>query len=160
MGAVLIRYVLGAGIETSYLALDPALSNSRTMLDFRPDLFQRDDGYGPVYFHQTLLARQDGWFRIALPPFVKHTGWIRLADPRLVQLGKGDIVTYQDKGYVILKVGKDAITLRGEVSGDMASNGIGGWPDGSAPKLTIPLKDAYDDACHLLLTIRYPRGCP
>lgn len=156
-GAIVVRYVPGVTVNTSYLVLRDG--ENLSMDSFRLDMLDEDFFYGP-YFHQTLLDRRGDWLRIALPDRKMPTGWISLSNPELLTLNVGEIVNFGDKSFVMLGTGPTSITVREEQPSDMWCDNPGDPPPQAPFKpITIPIKDLYDDGCRLLMTVRYTRGC-
>ncbi len=155
-GALLTRFFPGEEVQVSYISFPLGGGN---ILTVSLDMFDSDWGYGPPYFHQTMLDSKNGWFKIALPSGHTKTGWIQLTDPSTIEYQKGDIISFEGKNYVILEVKTDSVLLRDEQPGDM-------WCDAGDPppikqfnSTSIPIKNLYDDGCHLQIKTVYTRGC-
>lgn len=155
-GSIEIEAIPGDGIRAFYR---PPEGGRRQK--FTPDLFLNDFSYGP-YFHQTMLDRQGNWVKLPPHPFPAPV-WIHLADlegePDFIFLESGMIVTFQERGYVIEDVKPTFVTLRKEQEADMACNSRIPPPRKPMPRAKVPLADLYDEDMHLLLDIRYPKGC-
>jgi hypothetical protein len=128
---------------------------------FVPDLFDPDWGYGP-YFHETFLERRGTWFLLPEGPFKKGT-WFNAADlgPDLEvkRLDAGDIITGPQGDLYVLAIEPGFLRARPEQDTDM-------WCDSNpAPPLRpfmesrIPLRQLYSATGHLLLHVKYTRGC-
>ena len=128
---------------------------------FTPDLYDADWGYGP-WFHQTVLERRGGWFRLALPSIGR--GWVDLrpqggVEDRLQRLDAGDIVTIPDGDMVFLGAQGDRLRFRAEQEADMWCEE--GEPPALAPsqELSIPLDRLRDGDGRLRIRYKYTRGC-
>lgn len=129
-------------------------------IDFTPDLYDRDWGYGP-YFHQTILDKKSDWLQVALlglkaPAWINPKNDIKFEDIKSIELG--NIYSFNSKSIVIIKKDNKAIKYRMENKSDM-------WCDvGTPPKIpsgeikTINIKDLFENG-HLKLDIKYKRGC-
>lgn len=152
-----VKFAPGEGGKISYLNLTDG-STAR----FDPDMFDPDWGYGPPYFHQTLLNKKGDWYEVSLPLFVdgRTSGWVQLAnEPDVLSLAKGNVVIFNSRAYTIVEVKADEVLLRDEQPADM-------WCEpGDAPALeafetiSVPLKQLYTNNCQLRLHIAYTRGC-
>lgn len=133
---------------------------------FTPDLFLADWGYGPPYFHMTILARQDRWFRVPVP--VIGAGWINGDEWRgesrlyphveLLQVD-GSVITTPLGDMVVLGVEDGILRARPEHESDM-------WcQPGDPPALTswkeigIPFEELLNSAGQLLVHYKYMKGC-
>lgn len=155
-GAFLIRFTPGESGSAAYV---PLKNGGGPIFPVTLDMFDSDWGYGPPYFHQTMLDSKNGWYRIAVPNASVETGWVKLTNPHILTYQKGDIVSFKDKTYTILEVKKDSVSVRDEQPADM-------WCDAGNPPaikkfepITIPMKNLYDEGCHLLMKTTYTRGC-
>jgi hypothetical protein len=165
-GSLLVVATPGQGLRAFFVPSKGGLAT-----EFRPDLFDGDWGYGP-YFHQTFLERRATWFRLPEGPLPKGT-WINAtqlgdgeettrgnpAGPELELLEAEDIVSTPFGDLFILGIEGGVVRARLEQDADM-------WcKDGTPPPLKpsqerrIPLSDLYTPAGHLLLHIKYTRGC-
>ena len=130
-------------------------------IEFRPDLFDSDWGYGP-YFHISFLERRASWFRLPEEPFPKGT-WVNAAefggDPELKRLRVGDILTSPFGDLFVLGIDRGVLRTRPEQESDM-------WCEGGEPpplkpwkEDRIPVRDLYTPTGHSRLHIKYTRGC-
>lgn len=158
IGQLVILSVPGRGLSASFVSA--AESTART---FTPDLFLRDWGYGPPYFHQTYLERRGDWFRLPADPFPAGT-WINARDLgrsiEPLQVETGAIYTLSRGSIVVLGVDADGIRARPEQPADM-------WCDGERPvpplepftEMRIPVADLLSETGHLVLAPKYMKGC-
>ena len=130
-------------------------------MEFQPDLFDGDWGYGP-YFHQTFLERRASWFRLPAEPFPNGT-WINATElgdePELRLLEGEDIVSGPFGDLWILSIQQDVLRARPEQEADMWCKS--GEPPPLRPwqELRIPLRDLYTPTGHLRVHSKYTRGC-
>lgn len=132
-------------------------------VQFTPDLYDSDWGYGP-WFHQTVLARRGAWFRLALPSI--GAGWIdssrhdqQEVEDRVRRLDEGDIVAMPAGDVVFLGVENGELRVRPEQAADMWCKS--GDPPALAPsqELRIPVERLRDADGRLRITYKYMRGC-
>ena len=155
VGDLVVRFKLKKGFS---LLFEP--SSTDKAVSFTPDLLDRDWGYGP-YFHLTALAEKDGWVLFPRHPFPSKV-WgnigeaIKNYDRKFLE--KGVIYKFGDRSIVVLKLNHDSIVFRDEQPRDM-------WCKDNRPPLkdykeeTVSHNDLYDTNQHLILKIKYTRGC-
>lgn len=130
-------------------------------MEFRPDLYDVDWGYGP-FFHMTVLERRAAWFRLPEQPFPANT-WINALDlgddPHVRTLDAGEIVRSPHGDLFVIGFENGVLRARPEQPPDK-------WCDTAKPpplkpwkELRIPFRDVYSPTGHLLLHIKYTRGC-
>jgi hypothetical protein len=154
-GSMTIVAKPGDGLHASFTS-----TGGKTATPFTPDLFDGDWGYGP-YFHQTFLARRGTWFLLPAGPFRQRT-WFNAAEldpePQVRLLEAGDIVTSRLGDLFILAIEPGTVRARREQAADM-------WCDVDPPPLEpfkpqrLAIRQLYDAKGHLLLRIKYTRGC-
>jgi hypothetical protein len=156
VGSLLIVATPGRGLRSFFV---PA--GTRTAIQFRPDQYDSDWGYGPA-FHETFLERRDTWFRLPEAPFPAGT-WInatQLGDaPDVLLINDQHILSSPFGDLVVLGIDGNVLRVRLEQEPDM-------WcRDGEPPPLKpwrerrIPLRDLYTATGHLKLHVKYTRGC-
>lgn len=108
LGELTVTATPTQGLSAVFQATD-----STEAVEFKPDLYDADWRYGP-YFHQTVLARQGNWFRLAQNPFPQPV-WLNgddlgekipletVADDKVYRLG--------GKSVVIIAVDTKTVTL-------------------------------------------------
>ncbi len=135
--------------------------NKGKIRDFEPDLYDQDWGYGP-FFHQTVLERKHDWIRIPIrsldtPIWINPRDRIRNLD--IITVAEGVVYMLNAESIVITKQEGDTVFFRIEQQSDMWCN------DGTPPKLNasevkqINIQQLYDSRNHLILDIKYKRGC-
>lgn len=144
-------------------------SAGRVAQRFTPDLFDEDWGYGP-YFHQTILARRESWFRIPVP--LMGAGWINAEEwsdrgelgsektgPRTETVREGQIITSPRGDMFVLGIENRVLRVRPEQDADMWCEA--GTPPPLAPwqEVRIPFDQLFDSKGHLLISYKYKRGC-
>lgn len=155
-GTIVIKATPGRGLRAFYRSAPGAAT-----AQFIPDLYDFDWRYGP-YFHQTFLDRRESWFLLPATP-LPQPAWIDLsefggsANLRLLQIE--DIIRTPIGDVVVLNVEVGAVTVRPEQEADM-------WcEEGDPPSLqpyeeiVIHTQDLYSESGHLLVDIKYTRGC-
>ena len=132
-----------------------------TIMDFEPDLYVEDWGYGP-YFHQTILEKKEDWIKIPLgsletPVWINPEASIKHLD--IINIAEGHVYMLGAESIFITKIEGDVISFRLEHPSDM-------WCDeGEPPELEasetkkININELYDTNKHLKLDIKYKRGC-
>jgi hypothetical protein len=142
---------------------------------FVPDLYDPDWGYGPPWFHQTLLERRGEWYRLPRRPFPEPV-WVPLGrggrevqvyrvDPERIYTALGPLaarhgVASEDGGTVVVSLSRDAVFLRPEEPWDMPCElDEPAPPPSPSHGVRIPFSELYDEDLHLLLRVRYTRGC-
>lgn len=156
-------------VATPGRGLSAHASGAAGATPFAPDLFDVDWGYGP-WFHQTILARRGStWFRVPIPTL--GAGWIDTGEwsggatgalpaeaPHVEVADSGRIVTTPRGDLVILGAANGVLRARPEQDADM-------WCDTDPPplkrwtELRIPFAELFDANGHLLLQVKYTRGC-
>jgi len=155
-GALLIRFTPGERGSVAYI---PLQNVGGSIFPVTLDMFDGDWSYGPPYFHQTMLDSKNGWYKIAVPNASKKTGWVQLTNPDILTYQKGSIVSFKQKTYTILEVKKDSVSVRDEQPADMWCDVGNPPPIKKFEPITIPIKDLYDEECHLLMKTTYTHGC-
>jgi len=169
-GSLLIVATPGEPVRPLILAKGEAEA-----VPFVPDLYDPDFGYGP-WFHQTLLAEKDGWYLLPFGPPLAGRAWLELRRiderPEIFPLQSERIYWASGRlaerpaiaspvgATVVVSVDEDAVLLRPERPADMACGEEVPADDGEEPApVRVPFHELYDEAGHLLLRIRYTRGC-
>lgn len=129
-------------------------------IEFVPDLFDSDWGYGP-YFHQTFLERRGSWFLLPADP-MPRPAWVHLDEPtvRLVSGGQetGDLLTTPWGTLKVLAVTRQGLRARPAREVDMCGDGSAPSPE-PVKEVRIPTEQLYSPKGHLLVDIAYKRGC-
>lgn len=130
-------------------------------IPFTPDLYDPDYGYGP-YFHETILERRGSWFRLPEQPFPKGT-WLNAADlgspPDVKRLEPGDMVASRRGDLFVLSVEPATLRARPEQPADMWCEDPNPPPLKRFTAIQIPFRELFSPTGHLLLRIKYTRGC-
>jgi hypothetical protein len=125
------------------------------------DLYDPDWGYGP-YLHQTFLAREGNWFFVPADPFDEPV-WILLGsgreDPEVMDVRRGDILDFENSGWVVIEASGEVLTVRREQDSDMWCEPGDPPPLTPAPTRTLSRSDVSDARGHLLIRPKYLRGC-
>jgi len=129
--------------------------------EFKPDLFDADWGYGP-YFHETFLERRGTWFLLPERPFLKGS-WFNSTDlesePEIRVLEPGEIVTGPQGDLYILAVEPQGLRVRPEQDADMWCGEARQPTLKPFKEVRIPYRQLYNATGHLLLHVKYTRGC-
>ena len=135
--------------------------DNRPVRQFQPDLYDADWGYGP-YFHETYLDRRGPWFLLPEGPFPKGA-WLdsrELAPEPVVQtLEPGAIVRTPRRDLYIIGIDASAVRARLEQPTDMWCGGDPVPPLQPFTTLVIPFSKLYDATGHLVIHVKYTRGC-
>gem|GEM_PF-2502006 len=143
---------------------------------FDLDIYDPDFGYGP-WFHQTLLAEEDGWYLVPAEPLGGPV-WVGLEQaiprpeifrlqPDWIYQTRGELagrpgVASPDGATTLVSVETDGVLLRPRLHRDMPC-GLDEpeeEQDVADPvPVRVPFADLYDESGRLLLRIRYTRGC-
>lgn len=160
IGEIVILALPGRGLQAfaSSGAGEPATR-------FTPDLFDPDWGYGPPWFHQTVLARRGGWFRVPVPSlgpgWIDSGWWSRgggIGDVTET-VTPGDIVVTPLGDMVVLGVERRQLRLRPEQPADMWCQGGDPPPLVAWQEIRIPFAGLVDQHGRLRLRPKYTRGC-
>ena len=155
VGEILITVKPGSSFIASFK------DNKRKIRDFEPDLYDQDWGYGP-FFHQTVLERKEDWIKIPIksldtPVWINPRDNIKYLD--IITITEGVVYILDAESIVITKKEGDTVFFRIEQQSDMWCN------TGTPPKLNasevkkINIEQLYDSHKHLILDIKYRRGC-
>jgi len=155
-GALRIVAMPGAGLRAFFVRAEGG-----TPMEFKPDLFDNDWGYGP-YFHETYLERRGTWFQLPKGPFPSGT-WFDASsfgtEPEVKLLEAGEIVSSPSRDLFVVGIEPGVLRARLEQPADM-------WcGDGDPPplkrfkELRIPYTRLYSATGHLLIHVKYTRGC-
>lgn len=130
---------------------------------FEPDVYLEDWGYGPPWFHLTILDRHDGWYRVSLP----RTGltWINQDDiagsaTHVEIVHAGDDVYSSPRGNVVILGIEDGVLIaRAEQEADMWCSpedvpALRPWTE-----IRISFMELFDERSRLLLRPSYMKGC-
>lgn len=153
LGTIAITATPGEGLTAAFLSANGPI-------DFTPDVFDTDWGYGP-YFHQTFIERRKNWFLLPKNPLPKP-GWINISQltetPDVKDVVEGLVYVLDGKGIVITGIQKNKVSIRAEQPADMPCDGES--PElKPAPQQTMLIPDLLDQDGHLKLTVKYMRGC-
>ena len=156
IGYLIVIAVPGRGLSAHFLATE---ADAATLVT--PDLFLRDWGYGPPYFHQTFTRRVGTWFQLPPGPWEAPVWIDRASDagPSILEVHAGDIIELQGRGMYVVSADRDELSLRPEQPADM-------WcREGEPPPLAPHQPTVYsraellDDAGHLMIRPKYMKGC-
>jgi hypothetical protein len=156
-GSLEIVATPGEGLRVYFIR-----SKGATPVEFTPDLFDPDYGYGP-YFHETFLEQRGTWFRLPGDPFAPGT-WIDAADfgddPHVRLLEAGDVVSSPRGDLSVVAMEGDQLRARPEDPSASPCNADRQPPTVHATgDLRIPIRELYDANGHLLVHLKYTRGC-
>lgn len=157
IGDLIVATVPGRGLTAYFRPMGASQS-----IPFQPDLFLRDWGYGPPYFHQTMVRQAGAWYQLPSDPWVGSV-WIQLApaEPGLsvLEVRAGDILDMQGQGMFVVSASAESLTLRPEQTADM-------WcEEGDPPALlkvpatVYPRAELLDHRGHLIIRPKYLKGC-
>jgi hypothetical protein len=155
-GALVIVATPGQGLRAYYRPV-----GGGPMAGFVPDLFDADWGYGP-YFHQTFLERQGTWFLLPAVP-LPRPAWIDAseftneADVRGLTIG--DVIKTPRGDLVVLGLERGVLRARPEQDADMWCKEGDPPPLKPSMEIRIPVEELYAATGHLLVGIKYMRGC-
>jgi hypothetical protein len=140
-------------------------SSGPASVAFEPDLFDPDWGYGPPWFHQSLLDRRGSWIRVPLPRI--GAGWLN-ADECCASAGfgldiqtvqAGQIVTIPRGDMFVLGVEQGILRVRTEQPADLRCESADPPPLAPWQEIRIPFEQLRDSNGHLLIRYTYTRGC-
>jgi hypothetical protein len=155
-GALIILATPGQRLRAYY---QPARGGRET--EFVPDLFDADWGYGP-YFHQTFLERRGTWFLLPAVPLPRPT-WVNASEftnePNVRALEKGEIIKIARENLVVLGIERGVLRARKEQGADMWCQAGNPPPLKPSTEVRIPVGKLYSPTRHLLVDIKYKRGC-
>jgi hypothetical protein len=155
-GALVILATPGQGLRASYR---PARGGTAT--EFVPDLFDVDWGYGP-YFHQTFLERRGTWFLLPAVPLPKPA-WVNVSgftnEPDVRLLEAGQIIRTPRGDLVVLGMERGVLRARPQQETDMWCREGDPPPLKPSTEVRIPVEELYSPTGHLLVSIKYMRGC-
>lgn len=163
VGEVVIVALPGGGLK-AFASAGPIA------VQFTPDLFDSDWGYGPPWFHQSILGRRGSWFQIPVPSIGQ--GWINpeewaARDSLLPEgagvstqtLERGDIVTTPRGDMFVLGVENRVLRVRREQKSDLWCEGGDRPPIEPSQEIRIPFDQLLDPQGHILIQYKYTRGC-
>ncbi|NNF29256.1 MAG: hypothetical protein HKN73_18670 [Gemmatimonadetes bacterium] len=155
LGQIVVAAVPGRGLTSHYR---PA-GEGRAMA-FTTDVYLKDWGYGPPFFHQTFLEERAGWYLLPADPWERPV-WLDGNAPGLAELriSTGEIIELRGEGFLVLEATPRSLTMRPEQDADM-------WcQEGDPPPLreTAPRlmdwDELVDERGHLLIRPKYMKGC-
>lgn len=153
LGTLVITATPGEGL--SYVFKDADGGNT----EFTPDVYDKEWGYGP-WAHQTLLERQDNWFKLPAEPF-PQAAWLEgdALGPKipLETVETGSVYVLDKESVVFLEFGADSVTLRAEQMDDMPCGEVLS-PEPAEPR-QVPYADLFGEDGHLKVQPKYTRGC-
>ena len=156
IGTIVVEATPGSGLRAFFRPTTGAPAT-----EFVPDLFDVDWGYGP-YFHQTLLEQRGPWFLLPADP-LPRPAWVNLRefgdDANLRPVEVGDIVTGPLGDLFVLGVETGSLRARPEQQADMWCEGDDPPPLNPHTEVLIPPDELYSKSGHLLVKIKYTRGC-
>lgn len=157
VGELLVAVVPGRGISAFFRPIDSIETEW-----FEPDVFLQDWGYGPPYFHQTIIGEEGNWFQLPPGPW-KSEVWIlrggEAANRTVLPVIPGDIVALDGRGMYVVDATSESLTMRPEQDADL-------WcREGDPPLLRIVVPQRYsraellDSEGHLRIRPKYMKGC-
>lgn len=131
------------------------------MTSFVPDMLMQDWGYGP-YFHQTISARCESWFR--LPPGLwDEEVWFHRPDeekrPTVIFIGNDTVIEMDGLSWTVLEVEPDALWLRPEQPRDMWCEAGDQPPPLPVEPIRYSRAELSDSRGHLKFNLKYLKGC-
>ncbi|MEJ0062182.1 MAG: hypothetical protein WDO70_03020 [Alphaproteobacteria bacterium] len=148
-GSIMVVYAPANGLSAAYIS---PLSHVQY---FKPDDYDPD--WGDVHFHQTFIAREGDWFRLALPG--GEFGWAERKGANVKYLEKGDYVSLSTHAYMVLEVRAKTLLIRDEQEGEACSSGGDRFVLKPYEPRELSLYPIYDEGCHLRLRYTYPGAC-
>lgn len=157
VGYLIVAMVPGRGLSGYYRPI-----NAGQGIPFQPDVFLQDWGYGPPYFHQTIVREEGAWFQLPPDPWDGPV-WIRRdsAEPgrSILEVQAGAILEMGGQGMFVVATTAESLTLRPEQAADL-------WcQEGDPPPLLRVAPTVYsraelvDDRGHLIIRPKYMKGC-
>ncbi len=161
IGSIIVVADPGDGLDAFALT-----GQSGVGVRFVPDEFDRDWGYGPPHFHQTFLERRGTWFRLPARPFARPV-WIDVAEwsaerdrPEVLHVAIGGIYESPKGDLFVLGVERDVLVARAAQEPDIWWCQEGEPPPlKPVPEWRIPWRELQDEDGHLVLHLKYKRGC-
>ena len=155
IGELVIQATPSEGLSAYYR------SATHVETEFQPDLFDEGWGYGPS-FHQTVLERRGVWFRLPSQAF-SDAVWVNANDlagePEVRVLTPGEVVTFQGGDFVFLDLEQGVARMRPEQPSDNECEEDDRPAADSSQEIRIPVEKLYGPSGHLLVDIKYKRGC-
>lgn len=156
LGDLVVTAVPGRGLTAHYRPAGAAQATA-----FTPDIFLQDWGYGPPYFHQTVMDSRDGWYELPAGPWSTAVWFNGGAAEGLseLRLHPGDIILLNDESFYVLETTERSLTVRPEQDADL-------WCEEGTPPLLKPATptvyewdDLVDERGHLVVRPKYMKGC-
>ena len=155
-GTIVVEATPGRGLRAFYRPAPGAVTT-----EFVPDLYDVDWGYGP-YFHQTFLDQRGSWFLLPAAP-LPRPAWVNPSEfgnnANVRMLRVEDIVTTPSGDLFVLGIEAGAIRARAEQEVDMWCEEGDPPPLQAHKEILIEADELYSETGHLLVHIKYTRGC-
>lgn len=156
-GSLLMVATPGQGLTAFFTA-----AGSAEPVAIEPDLYDRDWGYGPPYFHMSVVEDQRPWVRLPENPFPRNT-WLNVDDLSLELmtewLAVGNIVTSPFGDLFITRIDSTGIVARAEQPADMWCSSGAAPPVQLAPDIVVSRDSLFTPTGHLRVHVKYTRGC-
>jgi hypothetical protein len=158
VGSLLMIATPGHGLSAFFIAQDSVAAPVKV----DPDLYDPDWGYGPPYFHLSIVEDQRPWVRLPEGPFPKNT-WLNIDDisTELITewLAVGSIVRSPFGDLFITRIDSTGIVARAEQAPDMWCAPGEAPPPKLAPDIVLPRDSLFTPAGRLRVHVKYTRGC-
>jgi len=158
VGSLLMIATPGKGLSAFFVAPDSAAAP----IKIDPDLYDPDWGYGPPYFHLTIVEDQRPWVRIPEVPFPAGT-WLNVDDISMELitewLAVGNIVTSPLGDLYITRIDSTGVVGRAEQQADMWCSPGSPPPPRLTPDIIVPRDSLFTPTGHMRVHIKYTRGC-
>jgi hypothetical protein len=155
-GTLVIRATPGQRLRAYYRS-----AHGGREREFVPDLFDADWGYGP-YFHQTFLERRGTWFLLPAGP-LSRPGWVNMGEPHVRLLRElhetRDVIMTPNGDLVVIGMDRRVLRARPAQKADQWCEAGNPPPLEPWSEIRIPVQKLYNAAGHLLVDIKYKRGC-
>lgn len=157
-GSLLMIATPGKGLSAFFVPPD-----NRAAQPITPDLFDRDWGYGPPYFHISIVERNGQWVRLAEDP-IPGGSWVNMDDistaPITESIEQGNILTTPYGDLFVLRIDDGAVIGRPEQAVDMwCGNGPPPPPRMDSTEVRVESDSLFTHTGHLRVKFKYTRGC-
>jgi hypothetical protein len=157
VGDLIVATVPGRGLSGYYRPIDASQG-----IPFQPDVFLRDWGYGPPYFHQTVVREEGVWLQLPPDPWDGPV-WIRRdsaeSEPSILEVQAGTILEIGGRGMFVVATTAESLTLRPEQAADMWCEEGNPPPLLQVPATVYSRAELVDDRGHLIIRPKYMKGC-
>ena len=157
IGDLVVAVVPGRGLSAFFRPVGAA-----EPVWFQPDVFLQDWGYGPPFFHQTILNEEGRWFQLPPDPWTDEVWILKQGDALdrvVLSVRPADIVELDGRGMFVVRATSDSLTMRPEQDADLWCREGDPPPIRPAPSTTYSRRELVDENGHLRIRPKYMKGC-